>query len=174
VYDDNRTALLSSFNNLDPNGTWTLFLADQSGGRGEHAGELGIGYRGLGGARSDHVGVVVVWRCDGEREAGPLLVSAQGSIVRFCPQSTFFKQSARSSARLCFPVGQNFELPTRQADREAACPTRNEWSVLVGLTSRGYEGRTCQRRGSRGRPTERESDSWLAQTHNLPMPSDFR
>lgn len=29
---DDRTALLSSFNDLDPNGTWTLFLADLSAG----------------------------------------------------------------------------------------------------------------------------------------------
>ena len=27
-----RTAFLSSFNGLDPNGTWTLFIADVSGG----------------------------------------------------------------------------------------------------------------------------------------------
>jgi hypothetical protein len=29
---DARTAFLSSFNGLDPNGSWTLFLADMSGG----------------------------------------------------------------------------------------------------------------------------------------------
>jgi subtilisin-like proprotein convertase family protein len=29
-----RTALLSSFNTLDPNGPWTLFIADMSGGGG--------------------------------------------------------------------------------------------------------------------------------------------
>ena len=27
-----RTVFLSSFNGLDPNGTWTLFIADASGG----------------------------------------------------------------------------------------------------------------------------------------------
>ena len=29
---DSRSATLSSFNGLDPNGTWTLFIADASGG----------------------------------------------------------------------------------------------------------------------------------------------
>ncbi len=29
---DDRTAFLSSFNNKDPNGTWTLFFADMTGG----------------------------------------------------------------------------------------------------------------------------------------------
>jgi len=32
VSTDPRTALLESFNNLDPNGTWTLFVADMASG----------------------------------------------------------------------------------------------------------------------------------------------
>ena len=40
---DARPALLSGFNGLDPNGNWTVFVADVAGGRQPHAGELGIG-----------------------------------------------------------------------------------------------------------------------------------
>jgi subtilisin-like proprotein convertase family protein len=32
VSSDPRTAMLSSFNNLDPNGTWTLYVADMASG----------------------------------------------------------------------------------------------------------------------------------------------